>query len=156
MNTISPIAGDHQWMLRAIDLAHRCPKTDTAYAVGAVIVDKDGNEMAFGYSRETDPKVHAEESALAKLAADDPRLRGATMYSTLEPCSQRASRPRPCTRLILDAGIPRVVIAWREPSLFVENCVGVELLRQHGVTVVELPELADQAMAPNAHLNLAS
>ena len=107
-----------------------------------------------GYSRESDPQVHAEESALGKLAPDDPRLAGSTIYSTLEPCSRRASRPRPCTQLILDSRIRRVVIAWREPSLFVRNCVGVELLERHGVLVSELPALAAEAMAPNAHLKL--
>jgi diaminohydroxyphosphoribosylaminopyrimidine deaminase/5-amino-6-(5-phosphoribosylamino)uracil reductase len=44
------------------------------------------------------------------------------------------------------------VIAWREPSLFVDDCVGVEQLRAAGVTVVELPELAMDAKAVNAHL----
>jgi diaminohydroxyphosphoribosylaminopyrimidine deaminase/5-amino-6-(5-phosphoribosylamino)uracil reductase len=145
---------DIKWMKRAIQLAHQCPPTENAYAVGAVIVDEHGTEISFGYSRETDAKVHAEESALAKLARAGLDLKAATIYSTLEPCSQRASRPKPCTRLILDAGIGRVVIAWREPSLFVENCVGVELLEQHGVTVVELPELGEEAKAPNIHLNL--
>jgi pyrimidine deaminase RibD-like protein len=145
---------DVSWMELAIELAYRCPLAEGAYSVGAVIVDGAGAEMSRGYSRETDPKVHAEESALGKLPDNDPRLSGATIYSTLEPCSQRASRPRPCTKLILDAGIRRVVIAWREPSLFVENCVGVELLEQEGVTIVELHELAAAAMAPNDHLNL--
>ncbi|MGH3928386.1 MAG: deaminase [Pseudonocardiaceae bacterium] len=147
---------DEHWMRRAIELSHQCPRAEGAYSVGAVITDADGREIATGYSRETDPKVHAEESALAKLPADDPRLKGATIYSTLEPCSQRASRPRACTQLILDAGIPRVVIAWREPSLFVENCVGVELLERHGVHVVEMPELAEEAKAANSHLDLSS
>jgi diaminohydroxyphosphoribosylaminopyrimidine deaminase / 5-amino-6-(5-phosphoribosylamino)uracil reductase len=142
------------WMRKAIDLAHRCPPSEAAYSVGAVIVAEDGTELSTGYSRETDEQVHAEEAALAKLARDDPRLKAATMYSTLEPCSQRASRPKPCAQLILDAGIPRVVIAWREPSLFVENRAGVELLGRHGVTVIELSDLADEAMAPNAHLKL--
>lgn len=147
---------DQRWMRRAIELSYQCPPAEGAYSVGALITDAEGQEIATGYSRETDPKVHAEESALAKLPAGDPRLTGATIYSTLEPCSQRASRPRACTQLILDAGIPRVVIAWREPSLFVENCVGVELLEQHGVHVVELPELADEAKSVNSHLDLSS
>ncbi|MGH3912095.1 MAG: deaminase [Pseudonocardiaceae bacterium] len=147
---------DTRWMRRAIELSYQCPPSEGAYSVGAVIIDADGQEIATGYSRETDPKVHAEESALAKLPPDDPRLKGATIYSTLEPCSQRASRPRACTQLILDAGIPRVVIAWREPSLFVENCVGVESLEQHGVHVIEIPELADEAKGSNSHLNLNS
>lgn len=146
---------DVQWMERAVELAWKCPRAESAFAVGAVIVDAEGQELATGYSRETDDKVHAEESALIKLG-NDPRLSGATVYSTLEPCSQRASRPKPCMQLILEAGIPRVVIAWREPSLFVENCVGVEELQAAGVEVVELPEMASAALAPNAHLDIAS
>jgi diaminohydroxyphosphoribosylaminopyrimidine deaminase/5-amino-6-(5-phosphoribosylamino)uracil reductase len=141
-------------MARAIDLSRQCPPSPTAFNVGAVIVDADGNEISTGYSRETDPHVHAEESALAKLAPGDPRLAHATLYSTLEPCSQRASRPHPCARLILDARIPRVVIAWREPDLFVTNCQGVEWLHDAGVEVAELTELAPEARAVNAHLKL--
>ena len=80
---------DRKWMELAIGLAHQCPPAEGAYSVGAVIVDSDGNELARGYSRENDPHVHAEESALGKLPADDPRLAGATIYSTLEPCSMR-------------------------------------------------------------------
>ncbi|MGH3937543.1 MAG: deaminase [Pseudonocardiaceae bacterium] len=147
---------DERWMRRAIELSYEGPPAEAAYSVGAVIIDAEGREIATGYSRETDPKVHAEECALAKLPADDPRLKEATIYSTLEPCSHRASRPQPCIQLILDAGIPRVVIAWREPSLFVENCVGVELLEQHGVHVVEMPEFADEAKGANSHLDLSS
>jgi diaminohydroxyphosphoribosylaminopyrimidine deaminase/5-amino-6-(5-phosphoribosylamino)uracil reductase len=148
------LADDERWMRRAVELAHRCPPAAGAYSVGAVIVGSGGEELAAGYSRETDAAVHAEEAALAKLAAGDPRLRQATLYSTLEPCSKRASRPRPCARLILDAGIPRVVIAWREPDLFVSDCEGVELLTEHGVQVTELTELADAAREPNRHLDV--
>jgi diaminohydroxyphosphoribosylaminopyrimidine deaminase / 5-amino-6-(5-phosphoribosylamino)uracil reductase len=145
---------DRHWMQTAIDLARLCPPAEGAFSVGAIITDSDGNEIARGYSRENDPHVHAEESALAKLSPDDPRLAGATIYSTLEPCSQRKSRPRTCTQLILDARIPRVVTAWREPNLFVADCQGCELLEQAGVTVVEMPEFAEQAQAPNRHLPL--
>jgi diaminohydroxyphosphoribosylaminopyrimidine deaminase/5-amino-6-(5-phosphoribosylamino)uracil reductase len=145
---------DHRWMCRAIEMSHQCPPAEGAYSVGAVIVDEHGAEVAFGYSRETDSAVHAEESALAKVTPDDLRLTKATLYSTLEPCSQRKSRPQTCTQLILQAGIGRVVIAWREPSLFVVDCQGVELLAAAGVEVVELTDLADQARAVNAHLNV--
>jgi diaminohydroxyphosphoribosylaminopyrimidine deaminase/5-amino-6-(5-phosphoribosylamino)uracil reductase len=143
---------DERWMSLAVELAWRCPPSDTAYSVGAVIVAADGAELSRGFSREDDPRVHAEESALAKLAADDLGLRGATIYSTLEPCSQRKSRPRTCTQLIIAAGIARVVIAWREPSLFVADCQGVELLEQAGLAVSELPGFAALAAAPNSHL----
>lgn len=145
---------DERWMKRAIDLSYLCPPASGAYSVGAVIVDSRGGELAFGYSRETDSHVHAEESALTKLPTADPRLHNATIYSTLEPCSQRKSRPRTCTQLILESGIQRVVIAWREPSLFVADCQGVELLTDAGISVVELPQLASAARAVNAHLAL--
>lgn len=139
-------AEDRHWMSLAIELSRQCPPAEGAYSVGAVIVDTQGREVSRGYSRDTDPKVHAEESALATLAADDPRLAGATLYSTLEPCSQRASRPRSCAHLILATGIRRVVIAWREPSLFVANCQGVEMLTDTGITVDQLPDLAETAL----------
>jgi diaminohydroxyphosphoribosylaminopyrimidine deaminase / 5-amino-6-(5-phosphoribosylamino)uracil reductase len=143
---------DERWMRAAIALAWRCPPSETAYSVGAVIVAADGTALSRGFSRENDPVVHAEESALGKLSPGDPRLPGATIYSTLEPCSQRKSRPRTCTQLIIASGIGRVVIAWREPSLFVADCQGYELLAQAGLDVTELPDLATEAAAPNRHL----
>lgn len=149
-----PEPDDERWMGAAVELAWHCPPSESAYSVGAVIVAADGTRLADGYSRENgDPHVHAEEAALSKLPAGDARLRGATIYSTLEPCSVRKSRPRSCTELILGSGIGRAVIAWREPSLFVADCQGCELLQQAGVTVTELPGFAERAQAPNRHLS---
>jgi diaminohydroxyphosphoribosylaminopyrimidine deaminase / 5-amino-6-(5-phosphoribosylamino)uracil reductase len=145
---------DEQWMRLAVELAWQCPPSRIAYSVGAVIVGADGTELSRGFSRENDPLVHAEESALGKLVPGEPRLAGATIYSTLEPCSQRKSRPRTCTQLIIASGIGRVVIAWREPSLFVADCQGYELLEQAGLDVTELPGFAEQAAAPNRHLTV--
>jgi len=150
--SVTAAAADLRWMERAMALARRCQPSRTAYSVGAVIVSADGQELASGYSRDRDPHAHAEESALGKLAAGDPRLPAATLYSTLEPCTERASRPRSCTELILAADIGRVAIAWREPDLFVADCRGYELLTAAGVTVVELAELAGTARSVNAHL----
>lgn len=140
-------------MRLAVSLAWQCPPSETAFSVGAVIVDGAGTELSRGFSREGgDPVAHAEEAALGKLSATDPRLAGAAIYSTLEPCSQRKSRPRTCTELIIAAGLGRVVIAWREPALFVADCQGCELLSRAGLAVTELPELAAAAAAPNRHL----
>ncbi|MEU2874422.1 deaminase [Streptomyces olivoreticuli] len=147
-------AADRAWMADAIELSRNCPPAEGAFSVGAILVDEHGAEIARGYSRESDPHVHAEEAALAKLPANDPRLKGATLYSTLEPCSQRRSRTHTCTQLVLAAGVPRVVIAWREPSLFVDDCQGFETLQAAGVTVLEIPDLADTAREANAHLRI--
>jgi pyrimidine deaminase RibD-like protein len=140
-------------MRLAVSLAGQCPPSDTAFSVGAVIVDAEGAELSRGFSREGgDPVVHAEEAALGKVAPGELRLAGATVYSTLEPCSQRKSRPRTCTELIIAAGLRRVVIAWREPALFVADGQGYELLSRAGLALTELPQFAAGAIAPNRHL----
>jgi diaminohydroxyphosphoribosylaminopyrimidine deaminase/5-amino-6-(5-phosphoribosylamino)uracil reductase len=142
-------AADRGWLAQAIDLSRRCPPSRTAYAVGAIVVAAGGAVLATGYSRETSPHDHAEEVALAKLGPAAPGLGGATLYSSLEPCRFRASRPRPCAELIIDSGLRRVVIAWLEPPVLAAGG-GAAMLREAGVTVVEIPGLAAEARAVNA------
>jgi diaminohydroxyphosphoribosylaminopyrimidine deaminase/5-amino-6-(5-phosphoribosylamino)uracil reductase len=140
---------DEEWLREAVELSRRCPPTTSAYCVGAIVVAADGTELARGYSRDTDPHVHAEESALARLANESTvDATGATIYTSMEPCSTRRSRPRTCTELIIAAGIRRVVFALREPPVFVE-CHGIELLQQAGVEMIELPDLAGEVRAIN-------
>jgi pyrimidine deaminase RibD-like protein len=173
MTEAEQAAADRRWLAQAIELSRCCPPSATAFSVGAVLVSAESRVIATGYSRESDPKDHAEEVALARAAdqgigcaadsrrAADPSLGGvtvsgttvaeATLYSSLEPCLRRASRPRPCAELILAAGVRRVVVAWLEPPVFMPGG-GAAWLREHGVTVIELPELAESARAVNAHL----
>jgi diaminohydroxyphosphoribosylaminopyrimidine deaminase/5-amino-6-(5-phosphoribosylamino)uracil reductase len=160
---LTVVAGgdDRRWLAYAVELARRCPPSVTAFSVGAVIlagdpgVTGDGSVLATGYSREEEPHDHAEEVALRRIGAGRPpvSLATATLYSSLEPCSARASRPRTCTELILAAGVGRVVFAWREPSVFVD-CRGAQMLAAAGVEVVELPEpeLVAAVRSVNAHL----
>ena len=144
-----PGVTDARFLRAAIELSRRCPPSDTAFSVGAIIVAADGEIMATGFSREQDPHDHAEEVALRMVQPVDPRLPTATIYSSLVPCGARASRPVTCVQHILAAGIPRVVFAWREPPIFTEGR-GAEQLRAAGITVVEIPELARAASAINA------
>ncbi|MFE1926489.1 dihydrofolate reductase family protein [Streptomyces asoensis] len=147
------VAADRHWLALACALAADCPPSGTAFSVGAVVVAADGTELARGHSREAgDPVVHAEEAALAKIDPADPRLATATVYSSLEPCARRSSRPAPCARLILDAGVRRVVTAWREPDTFVTEADGTGLLAARGVDVLLLPEYEERAKEPNGHL----
>ncbi|MBT0773270.1 hypothetical protein KIH74_30275 [Kineosporia sp. J2-2] len=143
-------SGDRYWLEAAVEVSRRSPPSPTHYAVGAAVVSAGGALLADGFTGETDPAYHAEEAALAKLTGGQD-LPGATIYTSMEPCTVRRSRPVPCTQLILDAGIGRVVLALREPSLFAD-CVGVQTLTAAGVEVVELPELAGRVREINAHL----
>jgi pyrimidine deaminase RibD-like protein len=150
---------DRRWLLEAIRLSRCCPPSLTAYSVGAVLVAADGSVLSTGYSRETSPGDHAEEVALAKIglpaaaaAADGaPELATVTLYSSLEPCAVRASRPVPCADLIIASGIGRVVIAWTEPPVLAPGGGGSRL-RAAGLQVVEMPELAGAAREVNAQL----
>ena len=152
---LGPGGPDHRFLSWAVELSRLCPPSDSAFSVGAVIVGEDGEVLATGFSREQEEHDHAEEVALRKLAqgklGPDPRLRHATLYSSLVPCGARASRPVTCVGHIVAAGIPRVVFAWREPRLFTDG-EGAEQLLAAGVTVTEVPELAERARAVNAHL----
>ncbi len=146
-----PGDADERFLAWAVELARLCPPSESAFSVGAVIVAEDGQVLATGFSREQEEHDHAEEVALRKLGFDDPRLRRATIYSSLVPCGARASRPVTCVQHIVAAGIPRVVFAWREPRLFTDGA-GAGQLRAAGVQVTELPGLADRACSVNAHL----
>lgn len=154
---------DRHWLLEAISLSRCCPPSRAAFSVGAVLVGANGTVLSTGYSRECTPADHAEEVALARIGLPGAApngsaatqngldLAGVTMYSSLEPCAARASRPTPCADLIIASGIGRVVIAWREPPIFVPGG-GAVRLRQAGVAVTVVPELASSARAVNAHL----
>ncbi|HEY6359503.1 MAG TPA: bifunctional diaminohydroxyphosphoribosylaminopyrimidine deaminase/5-amino-6-(5-phosphoribosylamino)uracil reductase RibD, partial [Vicinamibacterales bacterium] len=61
------------------------------------------------------------------------RARGATLYSTLEPCAH-TGRTGPCTERIIAAGITRVVAAMEDPDPRVQGR-GFARLRTEGVTV---------------------
>jgi riboflavin-specific deaminase-like protein len=148
---LGPGGADHRFLRAAIELSRQCPPSDTAFAVGAIVVSAAGDIMATGFSREQEAQDHAEEVALRKLDPADPRLATATIYSSLVPCGARASRPLTCVQRIMAAGIGRVVFAWLEPPIFTEGR-GAEQLRAAGITVVEVPDLAADAAAVNAHL----
>ncbi|HLI39223.1 MAG TPA: deaminase [Streptosporangiaceae bacterium] len=148
---LGPGGADRRFLRAAIELSRRCPPSRTAFSVGAIVVAADGEVMATGFSREQQPHDHAEEVALRKVGPADPRLAGATIYSSLVPCGARASRPRTCVQHIIGSRIRRVVYAWREPPIFTEGR-GAAQLRDAGITVVEIPDLAEAASAVNAHL----
>ena len=138
---------DRRWLREAVELSRRCPPSTAAYSVGAIIVDRDGRERSRGYSRDLHPVIHAEESALVRARGTD--LSGATMYTTMEPCTTRKSGPRTCTDLIIEAGFARVVLALLEPPVLA-HCIGVQMLREAGLDVVTIHDLGAEVVAVNA------
>ncbi|WP_303642814.1 bifunctional diaminohydroxyphosphoribosylaminopyrimidine deaminase/5-amino-6-(5-phosphoribosylamino)uracil reductase RibD, partial [uncultured Duncaniella sp.] len=99
---------------------------------GAVLVDPSGKIIGEGWHRRCG-EGHAEVNAVASVA-DTSLLRNATMYVTLEPCSHYGKTP-PCASLIIEKGIPRVVIGCLDPFEKVAGR-GVRMLKDAGVEVV--------------------
>ena len=103
--------------------------------VGAVIVSADGRIIGEGYHHRYGGP-HAEVCAVRSVrAADRPLLADSTIYVTLEPCSHYGKTP-PCSKLIIDTGIPRVVVGSADPFPEVSGR-GIRMLREAGVEVVE-------------------
>jgi len=142
---------DVEHLERAIEISRRCPPSREAFSVGAVILDREGREIATGYSRETGEKEHAEEVAITKARRAGAETVGGTIYTSLEPCGRRLSKPKTCAEHVVEAGIRRVVYALGEPSVFVE-ATGADKLREAGVEVVVVGELAPLVEAVNRHL----
>jgi diaminohydroxyphosphoribosylaminopyrimidine deaminase/5-amino-6-(5-phosphoribosylamino)uracil reductase len=98
--------------------------------VGAVVV-KDGKVVSRGYHRKAG-EPHAEAIALKRAGET---ARGATLYVTLEPCSHTGKRTPPCTPLVMQSGVTRVVVAMIDPNRNVAGG-GVKALRAAGIDVV--------------------
>jgi diaminohydroxyphosphoribosylaminopyrimidine deaminase / 5-amino-6-(5-phosphoribosylamino)uracil reductase len=132
-------------------LAFLCTPSTSAYSVGAVVADPNGLVLGTGYSRQMDQHDHAEEVALRCARPHRYDLRGAFLYTSLEPCGARNSKPCCCAQLLIEAGISRVYFTAREPSLF-QRPNGLALLRSAGIHCVELPNFEGYFQKANAHL----
>ncbi len=143
-------AEDRRYLLEAIAESERCPICRSCYRVGAVIITQAGERFA-GYTHESSATHHAEQEALLKAVAAQADLRGATIYTSMEPCSKRSSEPESCTQLILRHGFSRVVFACYEPDCFVA-CEGTYTLRSAGVEVAAYPDLKAEVLRVNEHL----
>jgi pyrimidine deaminase RibD-like protein len=69
--------------------------------VGVVIV-KDGKILATGHRGESGDGNHGEYCALKKLNEAD--VQGATVYTTLEPCSKRKPPKISCAKRLIEWG----------------------------------------------------
>lgn len=127
------------YMGRAMELAFsRMGTTSPNPPVGALIV-RDGVILSEGCTCACGCD-HAEVDAIknAKLP-----LRGAELYVTLEPCCHYGRTP-PCTEAIIGSGIARVYIPVLDPNPAVSG-KGIASLREAGIEVVMLPEMAEHA-----------
>lgn len=122
---------DEMYMRRCLQLA-RCGRLGAAPnpMVGAVVVC-DGRIIGEGFHQRCG-EAHAEVNAIRSVAQPE-LLRRSTIYVSLEPCAHYGKTP-PCAQLIIDRGIPNVVVGCRDPFARVDGR-GIEMLREAGIAV---------------------
>jgi dCMP deaminase len=76
--------------------------------------------------------LHAEANAILKVAKSTNNAKGATLYLTLSPCKD-------CSKLILQAGIKRVVFVKRY-----KDSAGVDFLKSAGITIEQIKEIENE------------
>jgi diaminohydroxyphosphoribosylaminopyrimidine deaminase / 5-amino-6-(5-phosphoribosylamino)uracil reductase len=122
---------DEKYMMRCIQLARLgAGNVSPNPMVGSVVV-LNGKIIGEGFHREYG-KAHAEVNAIAAVA-DQELLKESTLYVTLEPCAHYGLTP-PCSDLIIEKRIPKVVIGTTDPFAEVAG-KGIEKLRKAGVDV---------------------
>jgi pyrimidine deaminase RibD-like protein len=105
--------------------------------VGAVVV-KDGKIISTGLRGETGEGRHAEFCALKKLNEDVDHvdLSGCTVYTTLEPCSERKSGKIACATRLINAKAVRVVSGMPDKD---KDVYGFSLLLEAGIHIGLFP-----------------
>jgi pyrimidine deaminase RibD-like protein len=137
---------DRAFCEKAIDQARKSVAEDKRPHphVGVVIV-KDGTILATGYRGESGSGDHGEFCALKKL--NDADAQGATVYTTLEPCSTRKPPKKPCTVRLIESKVARVVYGMADKH---ESVYGHASLVEAGIEIGFFPnDLMQELLALN-------
>jgi pyrimidine deaminase RibD-like protein len=129
---------DRKFALLAIEEARKSiPEDERIHPkVGAVIVK--GGKIVGEAHRGENPKSHAEYIALEGKLSDD-LVAGATVYTTLEPCTTRTDPKIPCAQRLVERKVARVVIGMLDPNPEIRG-LGEQLLSEAGIETQLFPK----------------
>jgi diaminohydroxyphosphoribosylaminopyrimidine deaminase/5-amino-6-(5-phosphoribosylamino)uracil reductase len=135
---------DRRHMARALQLAARGRGYVEPNPMVGCVIARDDQILGEGYHTRHGA-AHAEIEALRD--AGQASLDKTTMYVTLEPCCHHGKTP-PCSEAVIRSGIPRIVVAHRDPFPQVAGG-GIGQLRDAG-RCVEVGLLESESRALNA------
>ncbi|KAF8425919.1 deaminase-like protein [Tirmania nivea] len=162
------------YMSLALEQARKCEATLNAFCVGAIIVkDSTNTVIVTSYSRELPGNTHAEQNCLTKLLFETTAAEADTTYSlytTMEPCSERLSGNIPCTDSIITYNnsserkerrlgrVETVYVGVKEPGDFIITNAGQDKLLANGVGYIHISGLEEEilAVARKGHSNVQS
>ena len=137
-------------MRYAIGLAQKAAgNTHPNPLVGSVLIDGSGAIISEGYHVKVG-ELHAERKALTGIELTEDQKQSSTLYVTLEPCCTHGRTP-PCTEIILEKGVRRVVVGTIDPNP-AHQSRGIDILRDAGVEVIT-GVLDDECRALNPIFN---
>jgi pyrimidine deaminase RibD-like protein len=145
----APVAetDDRKFKRLAIEEARKSTPDERVHPKVGVVVVKNGRILATAYRGEI-PQCHAEYVALEKKLPEE-SLSGATVYTTLEPCTSRNHPKVPCAIRLAERKVARVVIGMLDPDVRIRGS-GMWTLREAGIAIELFP---DDLMAETEELN---
>jgi pyrimidine deaminase RibD-like protein len=141
-------SSDRALMVRAIDLARKCKSEPGSISpkVGAIVA-RNGRVLGEAFRGELALGEHAEFTLLEGKLADQ-TLAGATLFTTLEPCTSRNPPKIACAARIVERRIKRVVIGVLDPNQRIRGrgelslrAAGIEITRFDPDLMAEIEEL---------------
>jgi pyrimidine deaminase RibD-like protein len=140
---------DEHYIRMAIEAARKCEPEDarTHPKVGVVVVHA-GNLLTVASRGELNAGEHAEYTALERKL-EHHSLVGATVYTTLEPCTSRSHPKLPCAERLIERKVDRVCIGMLDPNPTISG-KGQRRLRDANITTDFFPR---QYMAEVEELN---
>lgn len=126
---------EEKFMWRALQLAVNGEGRVSPNPMVGAVIESGGRIIGEGFHAFYGGP-HAEVNAIKSVKESDRTLlKDSTLYVTLEPCAHHGKTP-PCANLIVETGIPRVVIGSPDPNPLVAG-KGVEILKDAGIEVIE-------------------
>lgn len=140
----------HRFMSECVELAKQCSEGIRRPHVGALVVSPECVVYGRGfkcYVSNTQMLMHAERGALSDaLFIRDGNLKGAYLFTTLEPCVniKRNQLLKSCSELIVESGIELVVFGLLDDSLSQAPGAGRNYLSRRGVNAIYYDKFSDQ------------
>jgi pyrimidine deaminase RibD-like protein len=130
-------SGDAYFCRLAVDEARKSILEDDGKPMVGGGVAKDGKLLVTAHRGEI-PNNHAEYIALEQKLPDAV-LAGASVYTTLEPCSSRNQPKIPCAERLVRRKVGRVFIGMLDPNPDIQGD-GVQILRDANIAVQFFPD----------------